>query len=83
MTVETHLQSAHPPPERIVTVCDACNCASCWQGVLYCYSYQTASTREATVSELKALQLESPSYWQSEDDDALNLQSVHAGATNA
>ncbi len=46
-----------------VTVCDQCLQASCWQGIFYCYDYKTAGTVEKTLDELKALDLEHPSYW--------------------
>jgi len=51
-----------------VTVCDHCLQASCWQGIFYCDEYQTAGTVEKTIEELRALNLEHPSYWEVKDD---------------
>jgi len=47
----------------IVTVCDNCLQASCWQGEFCCDDYKLAGTTEKTVKELRDLGLENPSYW--------------------
>lgn len=47
----------------LVTVCDECLRACCWQGVFYCERYKTAGTTQKTVAELRALALEHPDYW--------------------
>ncbi len=47
-----------------VTVCDKCLMASCWQGIFMCWESTTTGTVEKTVSELRALGLESPDYWE-------------------
>lgn len=52
-----------PDDAIVVTVCAACLQASCWQGEFYCDDYKTAGTAEKTVAELRALNLEHPSYW--------------------
>lgn len=52
--------------ERMITVCDHCLCASCWQGVFYCDKAKTAGTIEKPISELAALDLEHPDYWKEE-----------------
>jgi hypothetical protein len=52
-----------------VTVCASCKRASCWQGQFYCDDYRAARTVDLTVSELKELNLEHPSYWQGRDDE--------------
>jgi len=49
-----------------VTVCSDCLRASCWQYKFLCEGYQRAGTREMTVAELSALDLEHPSYWADE-----------------
>ena len=49
--------------DRLVTVCSACLCASCWQGIFYCQDYKTAGTMRLPVSELHALGREHPDYW--------------------
>ncbi len=48
---------------RLITVCAACFCASCWQGIFYCEDYKHASTVEKTRAELARLALENPDYW--------------------
>lgn len=53
--------------EQVVTVCDKCLCASCWQGEFYCQDFVGAGTVEKTVSELEDLGLEDSSYWNLED----------------
>ena len=53
--------------QRLVTVCDACLQASCWQGIFYCNDYETAGTVDKTVAELRKLALEHPSYWDEEN----------------
>jgi hypothetical protein len=47
----------------MVTVCDKCFQASCWQGVFLCSESDSAGTLEKTVEELMALNLEHPDYW--------------------
>ncbi len=49
--------------ERLITVCDKCLQASCWQGVFMCDESQAAGTVEKTIKELTKLGLEHPSYW--------------------
>lgn len=46
-----------------ITVCDKCLCASCWQGIFMCQLSRNAGTLEKTRTELEALGLEHPSYW--------------------
>ncbi len=46
-----------------VTVCDKCLTASCWQGSFMCDEAQNAGTVEKTVTELKKLKREHPSFW--------------------
>lgn len=53
-----------PDDDRLVTVCDKCLQASCWQGIFMCQDAQNAGTVEKTVRELKALGRENPSYWE-------------------
>ena len=45
-------------PDRMVTVCAACLCASCWHGEFYCSEAQTAGAVEKPVRELRRLKLE-------------------------
>ena len=51
------------PDSEMVTVCDKCLCASCWQGIFYCDDYREAGIVQKTVAELKILHLENPDYW--------------------
>jgi hypothetical protein len=51
---------------RLVTVCSACLCASCWLGEFGCQEYKTASTKQMTVAELRALDREHSDYWKPE-----------------
>ena len=49
-----------------ITVCDKCLQASCWQGLFMCDDSRLAGTVQKTVSELKELNLENPSYWKTD-----------------
>ena len=49
--------------KALVTVCDNCLRAGCWQDGLFCNNYLTAGTIEKTMDELRVLNLESPKYW--------------------
>jgi hypothetical protein len=52
--------------EQLVTVCDRCLCASCWQGIFYCDDYKVAGTTQKTKTELRKLKREHPSYWKTD-----------------
>lgn len=48
----------------LVTVCDKCFCACCWQGIFMCDEAKWAGTVEKTAAELRALPpREHESYW--------------------
>lgn len=49
---------------QLITVCDNCLMACCWQGIFYCHNYKTAGTVEKTRAELEKLGREHPSYWE-------------------
>lgn len=49
--------------DRMVTVCDRCFRASCWNGVWPCDEYRTGGTVEKPMSELIELDLEHPDNW--------------------
>jgi hypothetical protein len=51
------------PDNLLITVCDNCLQATCWQGKFYCDKYQTAGTIDLPVRRLRELRLEHPSYW--------------------
>ncbi len=58
----------HQSPDRDdvnITVCSSCLRASCWIGQLMCEKARDAGTKEMTVRELRRLNLEHPSYWES------------------
>lgn len=48
---------------RLVTVCDHCLQASCWQGLFMCQQSREAGIVYKTVAELRKLGLENPCYW--------------------
>lgn len=48
--------------DDLITVCDSCLCACCWQGELYCPDYANAGTVQKTRRELLLLNREHPSY---------------------
>lgn len=52
---------------ELVTVCDKCLQASCWQGIFYCDDYKTAGTTQKTRKELAKLDRESSDYWKSDE----------------
>ena len=54
---------ARRPEDRLVTVCDICWTAACWQGLLVCEDGRKAGTSNLTVRELRQLKLEHPSNW--------------------
>ena len=62
--------------ERLITVCDACLCASCWHGIFFCQDYQTAGTVQKTSRELRKLDREHPSYYSRAEVER------HAGGTD-
>ena len=47
----------------MITVCDKCLQASCWQGEFMCGESKTAGTVKKTVAQLKKLNLENPEWW--------------------
>lgn len=51
---------------ELITVCDSCLRASCWQGVLYCDDYASAGTVKKTRAELAILERENPSYFKTD-----------------
>ena len=52
------------PESVMVTVCDHCLMASCWQGIFYCEKYKTAGTCQRSVKDLMTLAREHPCYWE-------------------
>ncbi len=61
------------PDDLQITVCDACLCASCWQGEFYCEEARSAGTVRKTITEMRALHeageiAESPDWWERDVD---------------
>jgi hypothetical protein len=54
--------------DDLITVCAACLQASCWQGIFMCQQSQNADIVQKTRRELKALNLEHPSYWKTDKE---------------
>ena len=54
--------------DKMITVCDKCLRASCWQGISMCPQSQTAGTTQITVTALQKLNLESACYWKTDDE---------------
>ena len=54
--------------DDLITVCDACEQASCWQGIFYCQSYKTAGIKQMTRAALTVKGLEHPSYWKTDQE---------------
>jgi hypothetical protein len=52
--------------DELITVCDKCLQASCWQGIFMCNDSQTAGTVQKTKDELRKLNREHPSYWKTD-----------------
>jgi hypothetical protein len=52
---------------QLITVCDQCLQASCWQGVFYCDDAKTAGTVQKTRAELAKLGREHSDYWKTND----------------
>lgn len=49
--------------DRLITVCDHCFRAACWQGIFLCDAAKRAGTKEMTVLDLRNLAYEHPQYW--------------------
>lgn len=47
----------------MVTVCDSCLQACCWQGNFMCEDSREAGTRDISVKELRKLDRENEKYW--------------------
>lgn len=57
-----------PVRRKMITVCDNCLMASCWQNIFCCDKYKTAGTVQKHVSELRKLKREHPSYWKTDEE---------------
>lgn len=50
----------------LITVCDQCFQASCWQAIFMCDKATNAGVVQKTREELAALNLENPCYWKTD-----------------
>jgi epoxyqueuosine reductase QueG len=55
------------PEQRLITVCDACLTACCWQAIFFCDQYVSAGIKQMTVAELRRLGREHESYWRTDE----------------
>ena len=52
----------------LITVCAACQRATCWQGEFYCDAYKTANIKQMRRGDLAKLALEHPCYWLTDEE---------------
>lgn len=52
--------------DKLIEVCDNCECASCWYGEFMCDYADSAGTVLKTVRQLIELDYEHEDYWSSE-----------------
>lgn len=57
-----------PPDSDLITVCDKCLRASCWQGIWMCEESKWAGIIQKTKKELRDLDRENPSYWKTDEE---------------
>ncbi len=55
-----------PEDDYLVTVCAACEQASCWYAEFMCQESRSAGIKQMKRSELAAKRLENPCYWTKE-----------------
>jgi len=59
------------PSSMMITVCNSCLTAACWQGKLFCDKSHGAGTEEISVKQLRKMGREHSSYWDA-DPRAIN-----------
>jgi hypothetical protein len=52
----------------LITVCDECLQASCWQAIFMCQKSQNAGITQKTRAELTNLGLEHSDYWKTDEE---------------
>ncbi len=57
----------------LITVCDKCLQASCWQGVFMCQTSTVAGIVQKTRSELEDLNLEDATWWNTDAELASGM----------
>lgn len=55
-------------PDDLITVCDACKRASCWQGIFMCEQSRGAGTVEMRRDASVALDYEHPVYMRTDEE---------------
>lgn len=55
-------------PDDLITVCDSCLCASCWQGESYCLDARNAGSIQMRRDALERKGLENPSYLKTDEE---------------
>lgn len=58
-----HFTIGYTVKPELITVCDKCLTAACWQGIFMCIEARDAGVVQRSRAELKKLKLEHPSYW--------------------
>lgn len=53
---------------RMITVCDKCLCATCWNGQFMCDESDTAGIVQKSEEELLALGREHPDHWHTDEE---------------
>lgn len=59
-----------PDKRRMITVCDECLRASCWQALIMCYRSGRAGTVRLPERTLESLGREHRDYWLTDDEVA-------------
>lgn len=54
--------------KRLITVCDHCLTAACWQGIFMCQKAQNAGIIQKTEDELARLNREDSCYWKTDEE---------------
>lgn len=54
--------------DTLITVCDNCFTAACWQGFFMCDENVDAGITKKTIGELAQLKLEHPDYWKTDKE---------------
>jgi hypothetical protein len=52
---------------EMITVCDNCLMASCWQGIYYCEEAERAGAIKKSRAELITLNLEHQDFWKTDE----------------
>lgn len=64
--------------KTMITVCNACLMACCWQGEFMCADAKGAGTVEKTIGELVALDREHPEFWDIDPNEGVSHRVVRS-----